>query len=69
MNRSFFDDYCANPEKFVVMKKPRFIEEHKNLIKVLENKNPKQLDAEKKDQREELEKYIKKSKKPNRTKG
>jgi hypothetical protein len=63
MNRHWFDEYCAKPENWVAIKKPRFIQEHTNLIKVLEKKDPKELDAEKKDQKEELELELKSGKK------
>jgi hypothetical protein len=61
MNRQFFDDYCS--EKVVVMPKPRFIEEHKKLLQVLERKDPQELEKEKKEQEKELKSYLKKGKK------
>jgi hypothetical protein len=51
MNRSYFG------ENFVVMPKPRFIQEHRNLIKVLGVGNPQQLKKEAEEQKKELAKY------------
>ena len=45
------------------MPKPRFVAEHKKLLQILERKNPRELDAEKKDQEKELKSYLKKGKK------
>lgn len=58
MNRQFFDDYCSG--NIVVMPRPRFIEEHKKLLQVLERKNPRELEKEKKEQEKELKSYLKK---------
>lgn len=60
MNRQFFDDLG---EGYVIMPKPRFVAEHKKLLQILERKNPRELDAEKKDQEKELKSYLKKGKK------
>jgi hypothetical protein len=51
MNRSYFG------EDVVVMPKPRFIQEHRNLIKVLGVGNPQQLKKEAEEQTKELAKY------------
>lgn len=51
MNRQFFDDLAKD---YVVMPKPRFVQEHKKLLQILERKNPQELEAEKKDQAKEL---------------
>ena len=58
--KSFFDDIAAN---YVVIPKPRFIQEHTNLLKVLTKKNPGELEKEKADQKKELMAMLK-SKKP-----
>jgi hypothetical protein len=60
MERKFFDDLGNN---FVMMSRPRFIQEHKNLLGVLQRKNPKELDAEARDQKKELQAELKKKKK------
>lgn len=58
MNRQFFDDYCSG--NLVVMQRPRFIEEHKKLLQVLQRKNPQELEKERKEQAKELKSYLKK---------
>lgn len=58
MNRKFFDDLSD----YVVLPRARFIEEHKNLLKVLEKKDPQALEAERKDQAKELKQEMKKQK-------
>ena len=60
MNRQFFDDLARD---FVIMPKPRFIAEHKKLLQILERKNPKELEAERKEQANELKAMTKKGKK------
>lgn len=62
MNKQFFDDISS---EYVVMKRPRFIQEHEKLLGILERKDPKELDAEKKEQAKELKAYkkVKKAKK------
>lgn len=57
MDRTYFGD------DFVMMKKPRFIQEHENLIRVLEKGDPKELKKEAKEQKKELEKELKKTRK------
>lgn len=64
MNRQFFDDLG----NFVAIPRARFIEEHKNLLKVLEKKNPQELEAERVDQKKELEAEIKKQKQKKKSK-
>lgn len=59
MDRSFFDDVATN---YVVIPKPRFIKEHKNLLKVLTKKNPGELEKEKADQKKELTAMLKSKK-------
>jgi len=59
MNRTFFDDLGD----YVTMPRARFIEEHTKLLKVLEKKNPKELEAERKEQAKELKTEMKKMKK------
>lgn len=54
MSRQFFDEVEAN---YVVMPKPRFVQEHKKLLQILERKNPKELEAERKEQKKELASY------------
>ena len=66
MNRQFIEDYFNSD--VVIMPKPRFIEEHKKLLKVLENKNPKELEAERKEQVKELKSYMKKKGKKSKAK-
>ena len=61
MERKFFGD------EFVMMKKPRFIQEHEKLISVLEKGDPKELKKEAKEQKAELKRELKK--KPKRGKG
>ena len=51
-SKEFFD-------KNVVIPKKAFIQEHTKLLKVLDKKNPKQLNAEKKEQSAELNKMLK----------
>lgn len=58
MNRTFFDDVCSG--NVVAIPRPRFIQEHKKLLQVLTNKDPQELDKEKKDQAKELKKILKK---------
>lgn len=53
MKRSYFG------EDVVVMPKPRFIQEHRNLIKVLGTADPEQLKKEAAEQKKELAKYEK----------
>lgn len=60
MQRQFLEDFFGSD--VVVMPKPRFIQEHKKLLQVLEKKDPKELEAEKKDQAKELKSYMKKAK-------
>jgi hypothetical protein len=62
MNRTFFDDLGD----YVSIPRARFVEEHKKLLKVLEKKNPQELEAEKKDQAKELKVEMKKMKKTKR---
>lgn len=57
MERKFFDDLGSG---YVRISRPRFIEEHKNLVKVLKSNDPKQLSAEAKEQSAELKKELKK---------
>lgn len=57
MERKFFGD------DFVAMRRPRFIQEHENLIRVLEKGDPKELKKEAKEQKKELQKEVKKGKK------
>ena len=59
MNRSFFDDVASN---YVVIPRPRFIQEHTKLLKILTKKDPEALDAEKADQKKELMTILKKKK-------
>ena len=66
MQRQFFEDFLSG--NIVVVPKPRFIQEHKNLLKVLEKKDPKELEAEKRDQAKELKQYMKKPKKGRKSK-
>jgi hypothetical protein len=61
MERRFFDDVCSGD--LVIMKKPRFVQEHKKLLQVLKDMNPKKLEEERKEQEKELKDYLKKSKK------
>ena len=56
MNRKFFDDFCS--ENAVVIPRPRFIQEHKKLLQVLRDKKPQELEKERKDQAEELDKML-----------
>ena len=56
MERKYFGD------EFVAMRRPRFIQEHENLIRVLEKGDPKELKKEAKEQKKELQKELKKSK-------
>ena len=65
MNRQFFDDFCA--DKVVAIPKPRFVEEHKKLLQVLERKDPQELEKEKREQAKELKDMMKKGKKSNLT--
>jgi len=60
MDRKYFDDLGG---AFVMIPRPRFIQEHTNLLKVLQRKNPKELDAEARDQKTELQMELKKKKK------
>ena len=60
MNRQFFEDFCSGD--MIVMPKPRFVQEHKKLLQVLERKNPKELEAERKEQAKELKEQLKKPK-------
>ena len=60
MNRQFFDDLAKD---YVVMPRPRFVQEHKKLLQILERKNPQELEAERKDQAKELKQMTKKSRK------
>ena len=53
MKRSYFG------EDVVVMPKPRFIREHRNLIKILGTGDPKELKKEAADQKKELAQYEK----------
>lgn len=62
MNRTFFDDLGD----YVAIPRSRFIQEHTKLLKVLEKKNPKELEAEKKEQAKELKTEMKKMKKSKR---
>lgn len=48
---------CYFGEDFVVMPKPRFIQEHRNLIKVLGTADPEKLKKEAAEQKKELEQY------------
>jgi hypothetical protein len=57
MERKFFG------EEFIAMRRPRFIQEHENLIRVLETGDPKELKKEAKEQKKELRKELKKGKK------
>jgi len=57
MNRQFFDDLTSD---YVVMPRPRFVQEHKKLLQILERKNPKELEAERKEQAKELKAMTKK---------
>ena len=50
--QAFFDNNVVIPKK-------DFIQEHTKLLKVLDKKNPKQLNAEKKEQGDELNKKLK----------
>jgi len=50
-------------EDFIAIPRQRFINEHTNLLKVLAKGKPKELKAEAVDQKKELTKVIKKSKK------
>lgn len=61
MNRQFLDD-----GDFIVMPRPRFIQEHKKLLQVLERKDPQELEKEKKEQAAELKKELKKGVKKNK---
>ena len=56
MPRSFFDELAAN---YIAIPRARFVKEHVNLLKVLKKADPKQLNAEAKDQAEELKKVMK----------
>jgi len=56
MNRMFFDDFCS--ENAVVIPRPRFIQEHKKLLQVLRDRKPQELEKERKDQAEELDKML-----------
>jgi hypothetical protein len=56
-NRSYFG------EDFIAIPRQRFINEHTNLLKVLAKAKPKELKAEAADQKKELTKVLKKSKK------
>jgi hypothetical protein len=56
-NRSYFG------EDFITIPRQRFINEHTNLLKVLAKGKPKELKAEAADQKKELTKVLKKSKK------
>jgi hypothetical protein len=56
MNRMFFDDFTA--ENAVVISRPRFVQEHTKLLQILRDKNPKQLENERKDQAKELKKIV-----------
>jgi hypothetical protein len=58
MNRQFFDDITKD---YVIMPKPRFIQEHKKLLQILERKKPQELEAERKEQAKELKKMTKKA--------
>jgi hypothetical protein len=62
--RQFFEDYhkgkVADPSNFIVMPKSDFIKEHKKLIGILDRKNPKELNAERKEQASEMARYVKK---------
>jgi hypothetical protein len=59
MNRTFFDDLG----NYVAIPRARFVQEHKKLLKVLENKDPRELEAERKEQASELKVEMKKMKK------
>jgi hypothetical protein len=61
MNRTFFDDFCSG--NVVCISRPRFIQEHKKLLQVLTNKDPQELDKEKKEQAKELKNILKKKRK------
>lgn len=54
MNRKYFE------EEYIMMKRPRFVQEHENLIRVLETGDPKALKKEAKEQKKELQKEVKK---------
>ena len=55
MDREFFDEAAARG--YVVMPRPRFVQEHKKLLQILERKDPKELEAERKEQAKELASY------------
>jgi hypothetical protein len=61
--RQFFEDYfkgkVGSPENFIVMPKTDFVKEHKKLLGILDRKNAKELDAERKDQAKEMKRYFK----------
>lgn len=59
MDRQFFDDVCSGD--LIIMKKPRFVQEHKKLLQVLREKDPKKLEDERKEQEKELKAQLKKS--------
>jgi hypothetical protein len=50
-------------EDFIAIPRQRFVSEHRNLLKVLAKGKPKELKAEAVDQKKELAKVVKKSKK------
>lgn len=54
MDRKYFG------EEYIMMKRPRFIQEHEKLIHVLEKGDPKELKKEAAEQKKELQKEVKK---------
>ena len=61
----YFDDLGSD---YVVIPRPRFIQEHVKLIKVLDNAKPAELKAEREDQAKELRAELRKKKSKSKNK-
>jgi hypothetical protein len=59
MDRQFFDDFCRQKD-VVMLPKKDFVKEHKNIVKVLERGNPRELKKEAREQKAELKSELKK---------
>jgi DNA-binding FadR family transcriptional regulator len=63
MDRKFFEDYCEECMRgVVVLPKKDFVKEHKNIVKILKKGDPKQLKKEAREQQQELTAELRKSK-------
>jgi DNA-binding FadR family transcriptional regulator len=63
MDRKFFEDYCEERMRGVVMlPKKDFVKEHKNIVKILKKGDPKELKKEAREQQSELTTELRKMK-------